>query len=124
MRPRPEHRRSRLLDYRPVLANPRRSERIVRPRCHAPDRKHRDCRPAISSPSGAPRRQEPADRMQTAALLHVFEFPSARCPEQFKVGSLILIDVFTDRGAFNFSLTPKGYQAGIAQIRAWGYRTE
>ena len=43
---------------------------------------------------------------------------------QFKVGSLILIDVFTDRGAFNFSLTPKGYQAGIAQIRAWGYRTE
>jgi hypothetical protein len=43
---------------------------------------------------------------------------------QFKVGSLILIDVFTDRGAFNFSLTPKGYQAGIAQIRAWGYSTE
>jgi hypothetical protein len=43
---------------------------------------------------------------------------------QFKVGSLILIDVFTDRGAFNFSLTPKGYQAGIAQIRAWGYPTE
>jgi hypothetical protein len=43
---------------------------------------------------------------------------------QFKVGSLILIDVFTDKGAFNFSLTPKGYQAGIAQIRAWGYPTE
>ena len=43
---------------------------------------------------------------------------------QLKVGSLILIDVFTDRGAFNFSLTPKGYQAGIAQIRAWGYPTE
>ena len=43
---------------------------------------------------------------------------------QFKVGSLILIDVFTDRGTFNFSLTPKGYQAGIAQIRAWGYPTE
>src|SRR5271169_5110004 len=43
---------------------------------------------------------------------------------QFKVGSLILIDVFTDKGAFNFSLNPKGYQAGIAQIRAWGYPTE
>lgn len=44
--------------------------------------------------------------------------------KQLKVGSLILIDVFTAKGAFNFSLTPKGYQAGIAQINAWGYRTE
>jgi hypothetical protein len=43
---------------------------------------------------------------------------------QLKVGSLILIDVFTEKGVFNFSLTPKGYQAGMAQIRAWGYRTE
>jgi hypothetical protein len=43
---------------------------------------------------------------------------------QLKVGSLILIDVFTEKGAFNFSLTPKGYRAGMAQIRAWGYRTE
>jgi hypothetical protein len=44
--------------------------------------------------------------------------------KQLKVGALILIDVFTTRGAYKFSLTPKGYQAGIAQIRAWGYRTE
>jgi hypothetical protein len=41
---------------------------------------------------------------------------------QLKVGSLILIDVFTARGMFSFSLTPKGYQAGMAKIRAWGYR--
>ena len=40
---------------------------------------------------------------------------------QLKVGALILIDVYTDKGAFRFSLTPKGYQAGIAKIRAWGY---
>ena len=54
-------------------------------------------------------------------------FPSSQAftvLRQLKVGSLILIDVFTERGAFNFSLTPKGYQAGIAQIRAWGYRIE
>lgn len=44
--------------------------------------------------------------------------------KQLKVGALILIDVFTANGAYKFSLTPKGYQAGIAQIRAWGYRTE
>jgi hypothetical protein len=43
--------------------------------------------------------------------------------KQLKVGSLILIDVFTAKGTFNFSLTPKGYQAGIAQIHAWGYDT-
>ena len=54
-------------------------------------------------------------------------FPSSQALavlRQFKVGSHIFFDVFTDRGAFNFSLTPKGYQAGMAQIRAWGYRTE
>ena len=44
--------------------------------------------------------------------------------EQLKTGSLVLIDVYTTKGVFNFSLTPKGFQAGIAQIRAWGYRTE
>jgi hypothetical protein len=38
------------------------------------------------------------------------------------IGSLVLIDVFTTRTHFSFSLTPKGYQAGVAQIRAWGYR--
>jgi len=42
--------------------------------------------------------------------------------KQLKVGSLILIDVFTAKGTFSFSLTPKGYQAGIAKIQAWGYR--
>ena len=52
-------------------------------------------------------------------------FPSAQslmAVKQLKVGSLILIDVFTAKGVFSFSLTPKGYQAGIAKIRAWGYR--
>ena len=54
-------------------------------------------------------------------------FPSAQASavlEQLKVGSLILIDVYTERGTFRFSLTPKGYQAGLAQIRAWGYRLQ
>jgi hypothetical protein len=52
-------------------------------------------------------------------------FPSAQAIavlNQLEVGSLILIDVYTARATFIFSLTPKGYQAGIAQIRAWGYR--
>ena len=52
-------------------------------------------------------------------------FPSAQAlmaVKQLKVGSLILIDVFTAKGTFSFSLTPKGYQAGIAKIQAWGYR--
>ena len=40
--------------------------------------------------------------------------------KELKVGSLILIDVYTSRATFRFSLTPRGYQAGIAQIRAWG----
>jgi hypothetical protein len=44
--------------------------------------------------------------------------------KQLKVGSLILVDVYTTKGTFNFSLTPKGFQAGVAQIRAWGHRTE
>ncbi|HEY1259402.1 MAG TPA: hypothetical protein VGF34_09130 [Stellaceae bacterium] len=52
-------------------------------------------------------------------------FPTARAAavvEQLATGALVLIDVYTAHGAFSFSLTPKGYQAGIAQIRAWGYR--
>jgi hypothetical protein len=40
---------------------------------------------------------------------------------QLSIGSLILIDVYTAKGEYNFSLTPKGFQAGVAQIRAWGY---
>jgi hypothetical protein len=47
---------------------------------------------------------------------------SAAVVKQLEIGSLILIDVFTAKSQFSFSLTPKGYQAGIAQIRAWGYR--
>jgi hypothetical protein len=52
-------------------------------------------------------------------------FPNAQAAaavKQLKVGSLILIDVFTEKGLFSFSLTAKGYQAGIAKIRSWGYR--
>ena len=52
-------------------------------------------------------------------------FPSAQAfavANQLKVGSLILIDVVTAKGTFSFSLTPKGYQAGMAKIQAWGYR--
>jgi hypothetical protein len=52
-------------------------------------------------------------------------FPNAQAlavANQLQVGSLILIDVFTAKGTFSFSLTPKGYQAGMAKIRAWGYR--
>jgi hypothetical protein len=51
-------------------------------------------------------------------------FPSAQSlvvVKQLKVGSLVLIDVVTAKGVFSFSSTPKGYQAGIAKIRAWGY---
>jgi hypothetical protein len=52
-------------------------------------------------------------------------FPTAQslsAVRELAVGSLVLIDVFTTRAHFSFSLTPKGYQAGVAQIRAWGYR--
>jgi hypothetical protein len=54
-------------------------------------------------------------------------FPSAQALgvlKQLSVGSLVLIDVYTEKGVFSFSLTPKGFQAGLAQIRAWGYRSE
>jgi hypothetical protein len=54
-------------------------------------------------------------------------FPSVQAfsvLKQLKVGSLILVDVYTKDGTFTFSLTPKGFQAGISQIRAWGYRTD
>ena len=54
-------------------------------------------------------------------------FPSGQAIavlKQLEAGSLVLIDVYTAKGTFNFSLTPKGFQAGIAQIRAWGYQTE
>jgi invasion protein IalB len=54
-------------------------------------------------------------------------FPSIQAVtvlKQLKIGSLVLIDVYTEKGEFSFSLTPKGFQAGMAQLRAWGYRTE
>ena len=55
----------------------------------------------------------------------IFPTPQALAAlKQLRAGTLILIDVFTAQGTYKFSLTPKGYQAGIAQIRAWGYRTE
>jgi hypothetical protein len=52
-------------------------------------------------------------------------FPTAQslsAVRELGVGALVLIDVFTTRSHFAFSLTPKGYQAGVAQIRAWGYQ--
>jgi hypothetical protein len=74
----------------------------------------------------------------TRAVLRVDKNPAIECRQtrycifppagaaaaigEMGTGSLILIDVYTARGEFSFSLTPKGYQAGIAQIRAWGYR--
>lgn len=76
----------------------------------------------------------------TRAVLRIDKNPPLECREarycvfpsiqalaalkQLKIGSLILIDVYTEKGQFSFSLTPKGFQAGMAQIRAWGYRTE
>ena len=78
--------------------------------------------------------------LPTRAVLRIDKNPPIECREarycvfpsmqalpalkQLKTGSLILIDVYTVKGEFNFSLTPKGFQAGMAQIRAWGYRTE
>lgn len=50
-------------------------------------------------------------------------FPTAQAlaiVKQLETGSLILVDVFTAKAEFSFSLTPKGYQAGISQVRAWG----
>lgn len=41
--------------------------------------------------------------------------------KEFVRGSVILIDVFTAGTRFRSSLTLRGYRAGLAQIRAWGY---
>ena len=76
----------------------------------------------------------------TKAVLRIDKNPPIECREarycvfssiqalaalkQLKTGLLILIDVYTEKGQFSFSLTPKGFQAGMAQLRAWGYRTE
>ncbi len=74
----------------------------------------------------------------TKAVLRIDKSPAATCHgerycifpaaqagavvKQLSNASLILIDVFTAKSEFSFSLSPKGYQAGIAQIRAWGYQ--
>ncbi len=74
----------------------------------------------------------------TRAVLRIDKNPAAACRgprycvfptgqslalvRQLDVGSLILIDVYTANAEFSFSLSPKGYQAGVAQIRAWGYQ--
>jgi invasion protein IalB len=42
--------------------------------------------------------------------------------QQLKTGSLILIDVFTAKGPFRFSLSTKGYRTGLAKLHAQGYR--
>ena len=51
-------------------------------------------------------------------------FPSAQSlvlRRELDDASLILIDVYTAKSRFSFSLSPIGYRAGLAQIRAWGY---
>ena len=40
---------------------------------------------------------------------------------QISSASVILVDVLTAKASFKFSLTTRGYQAGLAQVRAWGY---
>jgi len=47
---------------------------------------------------------------------------SVTAVRQLGAASLVLIDVFTAKSHFAFSLTPKGFRAGLAQIRAWGYQ--
>jgi hypothetical protein len=40
---------------------------------------------------------------------------------QLSSASVILVDVLTAKASFKFSLTTRGFQAGLAQVRAWGY---
>jgi hypothetical protein len=47
---------------------------------------------------------------------------SVTAVRELEAASLVLIDVFTAKSHFAFSLTPKGFRAGLAQIRAWGYQ--
>jgi hypothetical protein len=72
------------------------------------------------------------------AVLHIGNNPPIECREphyclfprdqslaaigQLNAASVILVDVLTAKTSFKFSLTTRGYQAGLAQIRAWGYR--
>ena len=55
---------------------------------------------------------------------HYCVFPSGQAlalRRELDDASLILIDVYTAKSRFSFSLSPIGYRAGLAQIRAWGY---
>ncbi len=53
----------------------------------------------------------------------IFPTPqSVAAVRELGAASLVLIDVFTAKSHFTFSLTPKGFRAGLAQIRAWGYQ--
>jgi invasion protein IalB len=72
------------------------------------------------------------------AVVHIGNNPPIECKEmqsclfprersiaaigQLSTASVILVDVLTAKASFKFSLTTRGYQAGLAQIRAWGYR--
>lgn len=71
------------------------------------------------------------------AVLHIGNNPAIECREprqclfprdqslvaigQLSTASVILVDVLTAKRSFRFSLTARGYQAGLAQVRAWGY---
>jgi hypothetical protein len=71
------------------------------------------------------------------AVLHIGNNPPIECREaqyclfprgqslaaigQLSTAPVILVDVLTAKASFKFSLTTRGYQAGLAQIRAWGY---
>jgi hypothetical protein len=62
-----------------------------------------------------------ADTCQSTRYCIFTTAQSLAIVRQLVNASLILIDVYTAKSQFHFSLSPKGYQAGIAQIRAWGY---
>ncbi len=56
---------------------------------------------------------------------HYCIFPAGQAVallRELENASLILVDVFTTKSRFSFSLSPKGYHASVAQIRAWGYQ--
>jgi len=48
---------------------------------------------------------------------------SARLAGQLAGGSMVLVEVKSGRGRFHASVGAKGYQAGIAKLRAWSYPT-
>ena len=42
--------------------------------------------------------------------------------DRLSTASVLLIDVFTEKQVYKFSLSARGYQAGLAQVRAWRIR--